>query len=350
MTLLLSSALAASACLSTSPLAVTAASRDTTAAAASTVAQAGDAAPATYAYKICYYEIETELDALIDDAIAQIVEGDVIEDEILGHYVMIASLVRAISFREGKLLEQAVERVSKIHPDLVVLTKSIRLPLVKAATEAVVNNNWARLDRLMLDCEAPAKGTYTPDLIIVNTRRHMAFILDLKRSLASYGDTSRLEELKLKMMASALILPDWLYKNHKRLMVDTVGVAIVDGASRPSDHEHGVWALDELDDILGISGAAKTLGELRRRFGARVQAVLEQATRKALSQTTMQPTSAASVDFPAHAGAAAVVNEAEEADDAAGADAGDDVTPDEEPELVHPVRLKIGFARRLLPH
>ncbi|MCF6368138.1 hypothetical protein [Rhizobium halophilum] len=37
---------------------------------------------------------------------------------------------------------------------------------------------------------------------MVNRRRHSAFILDLKRSLASYGDTNRLEELKLKMMTS----------------------------------------------------------------------------------------------------------------------------------------------------
>lgn len=227
-------------------------------------------------------DVEADLDVLIDRAIAAIAEGEPTEDEILGHYVHIASLVRAVSFREGKLLEQAVERLAKANPNVTVLTQSLKLPLVKAAMEALSGNDWSSLDGVKLDCEAPAKGSYTPDLIVVNRARHTAYILDLKRSLASYGDTSRLEELKIKMMASAMVLPDWLYKNHKRLMVDTVEVAIVDGASRPSDHATGIWALSEIDDLLEIDGVAACMAELRRRFGAKVQELLEAEARKAL--------------------------------------------------------------------
>jgi len=229
-----------------------------------------------------FTDVEADLDLLIDRAIAAIVDGEPTEDEILGHYVNIASLVRAVSFREGKLLEQAVDRVAKANPNAMVLTQSLKLPLVKAALEAVSGNNWSSLDGIKLDCESPAKGSYTPDLIVVNRARHTAYILDLKRSLASYGDTSRLEELKTKMMAAAMVLPDWLYKTQKRLMVDTVEVAIVDGASRPSDHANGVWALSEIDDLLEIDGAAACMAELRRRFGLRVQKLLEVEARKAI--------------------------------------------------------------------
>lgn len=229
-----------------------------------------------------FADVEADLDLLIDRAIAAIVDGEPTEDEILGHYVHIASLVRAVSFREGKLLEYAVDRLAKANPNVLVLTQSLKLPLVKAALEAVSGNNWASLDGIKLDCESPAKGSYTPDLIIVNRARHTAYILDLKRSLASYGDTSRLEELKIKMMAAAMVLPDWLYKNQKRLMVDAVEVAIVDGASRPSDHANGVWALSEIDDLLEIDGAAACMAELRRRFGLRVQQLLEAEARKAI--------------------------------------------------------------------
>lgn len=239
--------------------------------------------PARYPHSVSYAEVEADLDHLIDNAIAAIIDGEPVEDEILGHYVQIASLVRAVSFREGKLLEYAVERLAKANPDLVVLTQSLRLPLVKAAMEALTSNNWSSLDGITIDCEAPAKGSYTPDLIIVNRARHVGYILDLKRSLASYLDTGRLDDLKLRMMASALILPDWLYKNHKRLMVDTVGVAIVDGASRPSDHEHGIWALDEIDDLLEIDGAAACMAELRIRFGVRVRHVLQAEASKAIA-------------------------------------------------------------------
>lgn len=229
-----------------------------------------------------FADVEADLDLLTDRAIAAIADGEPAEDEILGHYVNIASLVRAVSFREGKLLEQAVERLAKANPNILVLTQSLKLPLVKAAMEAVTGNDWSSLDGIKLDCEAPAKGSYTPDLIVVNRARHTAYILDLKRSLASYGDTSRLEELKLKMMASAMVLPDWLYKNQKRLMVDAVEVAIVDGASRPSDHANGVWALSEIDDLLEIDGVADCMAELRSRFGIRVQQLLETEARKAL--------------------------------------------------------------------
>lgn len=313
-----------------------------------------DASASAYPYTVSYAELEAELDALIDQAIAAIVEGDIIDDEILGHYVHIASLVRAVSFREGKLLELAIELISKVRQDLVVLTKSLRLPLVKAALEAVANNNWANLDGVLLDCEAPAKGNYTPDLIIVDLTRRLGYILDVKRSLASYGDTSRLEELKAKMMAGALVLPDWLYKHHKRLMIDTVGVAILDGASRPSDHENGVWALDELDDLLGISGAAATMAELRRRLARRVQEVLERETRKALGLKSAseqvdagraEPSGKRRLDF--NAVASQLEGHPQQWSDYGEEDGLEEEPADEEdePMLVHPVRLKVGFAR-----
>jgi hypothetical protein len=229
-----------------------------------------------------YPDVEADFAVLIDRAIAAIADGEPVEDEILGHYVNVASMVRAVSFREGKLLEQAVERLAKVNPNLVVLMQSIKLPLVKAAIEAVAGNEWRQLEGVRLDCEAPARGSYTPDLIVVNRARRAAFVLDLKRSLASYGDTSRLEELKLKMLASAMVLPDWLYKTQKRMMVETVGVAIIDGASRPSDHAAGVWALAEIDDLLEIDGAAACMAELHVRFGRRVQQLLEVEARRAL--------------------------------------------------------------------
>lgn len=329
--------------------------RDATRGSAKPIATSDASTPA-YPYTVSYAELEAELDALIDQAIAAIVEGDITADEILGHYVHIASLVRAVSFREGKLLELGIELIGRVRPDLVVLTKSLRLPLVKAALEAVANNNRATLDGVLLDCEAPAKGNYTPDLIIVDLTRRLGYILDVKRSLASYGDTSRLEELKAKMMAGALVLPDWLYKNHKKLMIDTVGVAILDGASRPSDHENGVWALDELDDLLGISGAAATMAELRRRLARRVQEVLERETRKALGLKSAseqvdagrtKPPGKRRLDFNAVASQLEGLPQhwTEDCDE----DSLEEKPANEEDEsiLVHPVRLKVGFARGL---
>ncbi len=305
-----------------------------------------------------FAEVEGDLDLLVDRAIAAIADGEPVEDEILGHYVHIASLVRAVSFREGKLLEQAVERLAKANPDITVLTQSLKLPLVKTALEAVSGNDWESLDGVKLDCEAPAKGSYTPDLIVVNRARYTAYILDVKRSLASYGDTSRLEELKLRMMAAAMVLPDWLYKNHKRMMVDTVEVAIVDGASRPSDHAIGIWALSEIDDLLEIDGVATCMTELRFRFGRRVQQLLEAEARKALGalEVVLPNTAPASampgrpliaLNGPARSYEEELKVRLQDADDGA---PDLDCFDEDQDDVPEPVRIRVGFARRPRRH
>lgn len=321
-------------------------------------------------YLVRFADVQADLDVLIDRAIAAIMDGEPTEDEILGHYVNIASLVRAVSFREGKLLEQAVDRLAKANPNILVLTQSLKLPLVKAAMEALSGNDWSSLDGVKLDCEAPAKGSYTPDLIIVNRARHTAYILDLKRSLASYGDTSRLDELKIKMMASAMVLPDWLYKNHKRLMVDAVEVAIVDGASRPSDHANGVWALSEIDDLLEIDGVAACMAELRLRFGRRVQQLLEVEARKAIGLNERAMTVAADVVGHSSVPMRSQINlngpnrtfEEDQAarsgddlarDDRTCDDLGDDVfgpCDEVEDDAPTPVFFRVGYARRPAAH
>uniref|UniRef100_UPI003F20E604 hypothetical protein n=1 Tax=Rhizobium sp. F40D2 TaxID=3453141 RepID=UPI003F20E604 len=115
-----------------------------------------------HSHLVRYPDVEADFDTLIEKAIAAIADGEPVEDEILGHYVNVASLVRAVSFREGKLLEQAVERLAKVNPDLVVLMQSIKLPLVKAAIEAVAGNDWRQLEGVRLDCEAPARAATRP--------------------------------------------------------------------------------------------------------------------------------------------------------------------------------------------
>ncbi|GGD42374.1 hypothetical protein [Aureimonas glaciei] len=235
---------------------------------------------ARYSCRIAFGDIEADLAALIDKAVAAITASTPTPDAILGDYIGLAALIRSVSAHEGKLLEQAIIAIGQRNPDLVVLWQSLRLPVTPAALEAIALNRGGTLRGLSFDADARTRVTYTPDLVLVNRRYHSATILDVKRSIASYLDTHRLAELKTKMLATSLILPDWLYKEQKRLMVDTVGIAILDGASAPGDHENGIWAMDEIDDLIEVDGAAETMAELRRRFGVKIRTLLSAEARR----------------------------------------------------------------------
>lgn len=213
---------------------------------------------------------------LLDDAMTSIEMGLSIPDQVLGRYAPLASLLRSVSFHEGRLLERALAVVAALHPDLEVLGKPLKLPLVQAAMQAISTNTWDVLEGVCFDADASTEGTYRPDLVILNRKTRKALIIDLKRSLAAYGASTRLADLKTRMMAAGLVLPDFLYKRHKRLSIGHVDIAVIDGASRSSDHGKGIWKLSELDELLDLPGAAAAMERLRSTFGDRVRALIEQ--------------------------------------------------------------------------
>ncbi|MCQ8782912.1 hypothetical protein [Mangrovibrevibacter kandeliae] len=216
-----------------------------------------------------------DLDPLVEKATALVAAAVPAPDAILGGFVGIAALIRSVSFHEGRLLEEAMIAIGRRNPDLVVLGGGVRLPVTPAALEAVAHNRSGALKGLSLDADARARGSYAPDIVTVNRRYRSALVIDVKRSLASYLATHRLSELRTKMLAASLILPDWLYKEKKRLSVDSVGIAIVDGSCGVSEHEAGLWSLAEIDDLLEVEGAAAAMMAMRQRFAARVQGLIE---------------------------------------------------------------------------
>ena len=79
-------------------------------------------------------------DCLINDAMTAIEKGPHIPDQVLGRYAPLASLLRSVSFHEGRLLERGLAVVAALHPDLQVLGKPLKLPLVHAAVQAISTN------------------------------------------------------------------------------------------------------------------------------------------------------------------------------------------------------------------
>ena len=157
-------------------------------------------------------------------------------------------------------------------------------------TGCTPTNSWDVLEGVCFDADMGTERTYKPDLVIVNRRTRKVLVIDLKRSLAAFGDSTRLADLKARMMAASLVLPDFLYKRHKRLSITDVDIAVIDGASRKSDHTQGIWKLTEIDDLLGLPGAAAAMERLRSTFGERVRALIERRALAALGLQKPSPT------------------------------------------------------------
>jgi hypothetical protein len=152
---------------------------------------------------------------------------------------------------EGRLLEHGIRLLAGCNPDLVVLTQNIRLPVSPAALQLVEKNDEALYRQLTLDIDAPTRKSYTPDLIIVHRPTSVAYVVDVKRSLSSYEST-RIGELKTRMLAGSLVVPDLLYRDHHRLVVTEVRVVIIEASGSRPDIERGVWPLSHLDHLLPV--------------------------------------------------------------------------------------------------
>ena len=96
-------------------------------------------------------------------------------------------------------------------------------------------------------------------------------MVDVKRSLTSY-EASRITELKTRMWASALVVPDHVYKEHRRLTVKEVRVVILNAEGTRTDIKGGIWPLSHLDHLLDVTGAGEVLLSLRKIFRERVDA------------------------------------------------------------------------------
>jgi len=182
---------------------------------------------------------------------------------------------------EGRLLERGIAMLAGFNSDLMVLTQNIRLPVSKAAVELVEMNRPAQYRSLTLDADCSGRKSYTPDLIVLNRKTHVAHVVDVKRSLNSY-ETSRITDLKTRMLAASLIVPDLLYKEHRRLVAEDVRVVILNAENQRTDIEGGVWPLSHLDHLLEVTGAGEMVKSLQQAFRHRI----EQNWKQALQQVT----------------------------------------------------------------
>ncbi|UIK08998.1 hypothetical protein [Neorhizobium galegae] len=180
-----------------------------------------------------------------------------------------SAILRAIPILEGKVLERGISLIATTNPDLVVLTDNLRLPVTPAAMQLVEKNAVHLYRSLTLDADSGGRRSYTPDLLILNRPTRIAHVIDVKRSLSSY-EVSRIAALKSRMLAAALVVPDLLYKEHRRLVAEDVRVVIVNAESQRTDIDGGIWPLSHLDHLLEINGAGAAMTRLRELFREKI--------------------------------------------------------------------------------
>ncbi|WP_024849947.1 MULTISPECIES: hypothetical protein [unclassified Aminobacter] len=230
---------------------------------------------------------DADFDLLIEDAIGTILVAGERADQVFGPFAELNSLVRAVTYHEGKLLALGVARLASENPALTLMPAETALPIVPAAVEMLKRNGWDALKGLRLRSEVHYRTTYTPDLFIVDHAKHSALILDVKRSLATYQER-RLVALRERMMAAALIAADWLHIEGRVAGVTSVEIAIIDGSSERRDRRSGIFALDEIGELIGVPDAGEALLELRANFAQRVQEEIRAACLRAIGDVDIR--------------------------------------------------------------
>ncbi|MGE6742417.1 hypothetical protein ACQKGC_19275 [Allorhizobium pseudoryzae] len=228
-------------------------------------------ATASYDLTVDLEDMRPALDKLVSEVLDTALSGAMFRRALAAGMDDIASVMRAVPAAEGRLLERGISFLAKRNPDLVVLTDNLRLPVTKAAAELVAMNDVALVKSLSLDADSGGRKSYTPDLLIINRSTKLGHLVDVKRSLSSY-EVSRITELKNRMLAAALVVPDLLYKEHRRLHVEEVRVVILNAENQRTDIDGGVWPLTHLDHLLEIMGAGDVMAHLRDLFQRRVEA------------------------------------------------------------------------------
>ncbi|MGQ2916756.1 MULTISPECIES: hypothetical protein [Rhizobium] len=223
----------------------------------------------TYPHAVDLDALRPRFEAVIEELSSQPFSAGALSNALAGGVSEAAAILRAIPIQEGRLLERGIGIIADLNPDLVVLTQNLRLPVTKTALELVEKNDPKHFRSLTLDADTGGRKTYTPDLILLNRKTRLAHVIDVKRSLGSY-ELSRINDLKTRMLAAALVVPDLLYRDHHRLVAEEVRVVILNAENQRSDIAGGVWPLSDLDHLVEVCGAGKAIGMLREGFHARI--------------------------------------------------------------------------------
>lgn len=217
------------------------------------------------------------LEALVQEIVDHALSSDLIVSRLRGDLADLARLANAKPVAEGLLIEEAVRRLAASNSKLTLLAAH-PLPLLPAALELARRNTGELISGVSFDSTTKTTSTYLPDVVAFDSGCGIVHLIDVKRSLGHYN-TGRVEELKLKMLAAALVVPDAVWRV-TGVPVQEVRIAIIDASGRSSPMAEGVVPLAELDQLIGVQGATAAIDAARALFDARVQLNFDDARRR----------------------------------------------------------------------
>ncbi|WP_375590282.1 hypothetical protein ABWH89_05710 [Hoeflea alexandrii] len=227
-------------------------------------------APA-YAHSADSPELAKQFEKFINELVEGSFSADAMEQALSSDIDKMATVLRSLPALEGRLIELGIAAVAMCNPDLKVLTQNLRLPVLEEALQIVQMNDAENFRALTFNADSGGRKNYTPDLVILNQRTDTAHIVDAKRSVYTY-DRARLDELQSKMKAAGLVLPDFLYKEHRRLTAREVRVVILTADNRKTDSTGGIWHISRLDHLVEVQGAGAAIVRLQADFHCHVEA------------------------------------------------------------------------------
>jgi hypothetical protein len=169
--------------------------------------------------------VPAHLDQLIDNAFAGRLLIDRIAKLMSGSHRDFGRLGNLAPVVEGGMLEQAIKLLAAANPAMSVFA-DCKLPLYQSVLDRVKATPASRLSISAVAAGEVARSQYAPDLILVDQMTGVALLIDIKRSLRSY-ESSRVTELRHRMLAAGTMLPAMIRKSGSELSVQHVRVAIL---------------------------------------------------------------------------------------------------------------------------
>lgn len=218
-----------------------------------------------YAHSADSPDLKKQFDAFFKELVETSLSPDALAQALSGGIDDVATVLRSLPALEGRMIELGIAAVARCNPDLKVLTQNLRLPVSPTALRLVELNHAENFRALTFDSDMGSRKTYTPDIVILNESTGTAHVVDAKRSVYTY-DRMRLDDLQNRMKAAGLVLPDFLYKEHRRLNVKEVRVVILTADNRKTDLNGGIWHISQLDHLVEVEGAGAAIARLQTEF------------------------------------------------------------------------------------